>query len=87
MLLEAGAAGLPAICTEACGSAIEAVRDLYCGQVISSGDPPALVRAMKWTHEHYQQLPEFGRRAQEIGRCLMPPKFGPSVAPACVGVC
>lgn len=66
VVVEASSAGLPVICTEACGSAIEIVRDLYSGRVIPSGDLHALVRAMKWTHDNYHQLPDLGRRAQEM---------------------
>jgi len=66
VVVEASSAGLPVICTEACGSAIETVRDLYSGRVIPTGDLHALVRALKWTHDHYDQLPELGQRAQEM---------------------
>jgi glycosyltransferase involved in cell wall biosynthesis len=65
-IVEGCAAGLPVICTEACGSSVELVRSFHNGLVIPSGDPAALARAMRWMHEHADQLPPMGRRSQEL---------------------
>jgi glycosyltransferase involved in cell wall biosynthesis len=63
---EAMAAGLPVICTDAVGASVELVRSYYNGMLVPPDDPAALARAMRWAHEHYDRLPELGRRAQEL---------------------
>ncbi len=63
-IVEACAAGLPVICTEACGSAVELVRPYFSGLTVAAGDADSLARALRWTHDHHADLSEFGRRAQ-----------------------
>jgi glycosyltransferase involved in cell wall biosynthesis len=67
VLAEAAAAGLPIICTEACGAAVEVVRPMFNGLVTPTGDAAALARAMKWTHDHYATLPDMGARSRTFG--------------------
>ena len=62
-LVEACAAGLPVLCTEACGSAVELVRQRYNGLSVATGSAAALARGMATFHEHYDELPEMGRRS------------------------
>jgi glycosyltransferase involved in cell wall biosynthesis len=64
-LVEACAAGLPVIASEACGSAVELIRDGYCGFTFATADRDQLVRKLKAVHEH-QSLPDIGRRAREF---------------------
>lgn len=66
VVVEANAAGLPVVCTEACGSAVETVRPLYNGYLVGTDDAGALAGAMTWMHEHHAELPEMGRRAQQM---------------------
>jgi len=66
VLAEAGAAGMPILCTEACGSAVELVRSHYNGIVVGSGDVGALAAGMRWMHDHADRLPEMGTRSQQM---------------------
>jgi glycosyltransferase involved in cell wall biosynthesis len=65
-LVEACAAGLPIICSDACGSAVENVRPLYNGLVVPTESVAELARAMVTVHEAEEQLPEWGRRSHEF---------------------
>ena len=66
VITEAASAGLPVICTEDCGSAVELIRPFYNGLTIPSDDIPALADAMCWMHEHESELPEMGKRSMEF---------------------
>jgi glycosyltransferase involved in cell wall biosynthesis len=66
VLAEAAASGLPIICTEACGAAIDLVRWQYNGMTIPTGDAPALAAAMRWMHDRYDQLPQMGQRGRML---------------------
>lgn len=65
-LAEAMAAGLPAICTEEVGASVDLVRACYNGLTVPTRNSPGLSEAMKWMHDHYDRLPEMGRRAREF---------------------
>jgi glycosyltransferase involved in cell wall biosynthesis len=66
VVVEACAAGLPVIHTEACGSAVELVRPYYNGLGVATGNVDALAAAMRWCHENHDQLPGMGCRAQPL---------------------
>lgn len=66
VVVEACAAGFPVLCSEACGSAVENVRPFYNGLLAATGDVKSLCRGMRWLHEHYALLPEWGRRSQHF---------------------
>lgn len=66
VIAESCAAGLPVICTEACGSAVELVRSYFNGLLVPTGDAEALAHAMRWAHEHHDSLPEMGARSQTL---------------------
>lgn len=68
-LVEAAAAGLPVICTDACGSAVEVVRDSYNGFVVPSDSPAALAQAMADLSRRYDQLPDWGQHSNELAAC------------------
>lgn len=68
VIAEAAAAGLPIICTDACGAATDIVRSHHNGVVIPAGDAEALAAAMQWMHEHERDLPAMGRNGQAIAR-------------------
>jgi glycosyltransferase involved in cell wall biosynthesis len=66
VIVESCAAGFPILCTEACGSSVELVRSHYNGLTVGSGDVAEIVRGMCWLHERCDQLPEMGRRSQQL---------------------
>ena len=63
---EAMAAGMPVICTEAAGGIAELVRQYYNGLLAATEDPASLSQSLRWCHQNYQKLPEFGRRSVEL---------------------
>lgn len=65
-LIEAAAAGLPIICTDACGSAVEVIRPWYNGLTIPQEDPTALAQAMLTLHQQYAELSIWGKRSQHL---------------------
>ncbi len=66
VIAEAAAAGLPVICTDACGAADDLVRPGQNGIVIPAGDAGALADALHWMHEHEAELPSFGDRGRDL---------------------
>lgn len=64
VIAEAAAAGLPIVCSTACGAAADIVRPYYNGLLVPPEDPEALARAMRWLHDHEADLPDLGRRGQ-----------------------
>jgi glycosyltransferase involved in cell wall biosynthesis len=73
VVLESSGTGLPVLCSEACGSAVELVRSYYNGITFPTGDAPAITRALRWAHDHYDQLPEMGRRGRELALAYAAP--------------
>lgn len=65
-LVEGCAAGLPIICSDACGSAVENVRPLFNGLVVPTGSVSDLARAMVTVHESEHLLPEWGCRSHDF---------------------
>jgi glycosyltransferase involved in cell wall biosynthesis len=65
-LVEAAASGLPIVCSDACGSAVEVVRNGYNGLRVPDEDPGALARAFVQIQRRYDALPKWGRRAQRF---------------------
>jgi len=65
-LVEAAAAGLPVICTDACGSAVEVIRSEYNGIIVPPNHPQALAKAFVTLDENYSSLPKWGKRAQQL---------------------
>jgi len=68
VIAEAAAAGLPVICSSACGAAADIVRPYYNGVVIPPRDPEALAHAMCWMHDHEHELSALGQRGQPLAR-------------------
>ena len=66
VIVEACAAGLPIICTESCGSAVELVRSQFNGMPIAADDPQALAQAMLWMHQHHEQCAAMGQRSRQF---------------------
>lgn len=61
VVVEAAAAGLPIVCTEACGSGVELVRPCSNGFTCRTEDPGSLARAMEWLHDRSADLETMGR--------------------------
>ncbi len=66
VLVEAAAAGLPLLASDACGSAVEVLRPHYNGWSFPAGDPDALAQVMRRCHEQHARLPEMGQRSQTL---------------------
>ena len=66
IIVEACASGLPVVCTQACGSAVELVRPLYNGVMCATNDVDSLVSKMEWIHKHHDQLSVMGRRSIDL---------------------
>ncbi len=66
VIAEAGASGLPLLCTEACGATVEMVRPYFNGLSVATGQVEPLTRGLCWMHEHYADLPEMGRRSMPL---------------------
>ena len=66
VVAEAAAAGLPLICSSAVGASVELVQPYHNGLVVAPGDVRGVARAMRWMHEHEDQLPAMGRRSREM---------------------
>jgi glycosyltransferase involved in cell wall biosynthesis len=70
VVAEACAAGLPVLCTDACGAAPELVGGN--GKVVRAGDGAALAEAMHWIEQHEHQLPGMGLISQNLARRFSP---------------
>ncbi len=66
VLAEAGFAGLPIICTEACSAHLDVVRTYYNGVVTPTGDLRAMASAMRWIHDRRDIAAELGRRSRAL---------------------
>jgi glycosyltransferase involved in cell wall biosynthesis len=66
VIVEAAAAGLPVICTQACGASAEMVRDYHNGLIVPPGDPSALAAAFRWMHEHPDRMQAMGLASQRL---------------------
>lgn len=67
-LVEGCAAGMPVVCSDACGSAVEVVRDGYNGGFFPTGDAGQLARSLVEMHTNYERLPDFGKRSRELAQ-------------------
>jgi glycosyltransferase involved in cell wall biosynthesis len=65
VIAEACAAGLPIVCTDACGSAVELVRQYFNGIVAPTESADELARGLTWMHRNCHLLPTMGQRSQE----------------------
>jgi glycosyltransferase involved in cell wall biosynthesis len=68
VVAEGCSAGLPILCTEACGAAVELVRHGYNGLVVPTACRTNLANGLSWLHAHYHHLPEMGRRSEYLSR-------------------
>lgn len=83
VIQEAAAAGLPIVCTSACGAQAELVRPFDTGIVCKPGSATSLADALRWVHTHEHDLPAMGRR----GMALVEPYATDRWASRVVAVC
>lgn len=77
---EACAAGLPVICTNACGAAVHLVQDGYNGFIAETGDPHSLARAFR----RFTDLSTERRKAMGDASHLLSLQFTPERWATCV---
>jgi glycosyltransferase involved in cell wall biosynthesis len=65
-LAEGCASGLPVIATDACGAALDVVRNLENGLVIPADNESALADALRWMSDHPERLAAMGQRSREL---------------------
>ena len=66
VIAEACAAGLPIVCSDACGSAVELVRSFYNGVTVATESVDDLAAGFAWMHAHHDLLPDMGRRSEQM---------------------
>lgn len=65
-IVEAASAGLPVLCTAACGSAVELVRHRYNGYICETGNVQKLKEALEWFAKNAEHLPVMGQRSLQM---------------------
>lgn len=65
-LVEASASGLPIISSQACGSAVELLRDHYNGRVVRDTSPEGVAGSLKWMHDNVENCAVMGQRSAEL---------------------
>ncbi len=63
---EAAATGLPLVCSEVCGAAVDLLRSFYNGVTVPPGDAAALANALEWMHNNHHRLRTFGQRSRNL---------------------
>jgi len=66
VIAEAVAAGLPVVCTSACGNSVELVRSYFNGRICGPGDLAGLADGLKWMHDHEADLAWIGERGMPL---------------------
>lgn len=64
VIVESCAAGLPIVCSEACGTRVELVRFCWNGCTFATDDPDSLADSLVWLQGQYDQLPAYGARSR-----------------------
>ena len=82
-LVEACAAGLPVVCSDACGSAVELVRSHHNGLVVPTGEAGRLADALEWMHHSHDRLPEMGRASRDMAAPDSAERWADRVLAAC----
>jgi glycosyltransferase involved in cell wall biosynthesis len=65
-LVEACAAGLPAIAAVGCGAAVEVLRDGYNGRLLRGSSPALIATTLEYMHEQYSAWPTMGSRSASL---------------------
>jgi glycosyltransferase involved in cell wall biosynthesis len=66
VIAEAVAAGLPVVCTSACGNSVELVRSYFNGRVVGAGDVAGFAEALEWVHAHEAEVRWIGERGMPL---------------------
>jgi glycosyltransferase involved in cell wall biosynthesis len=66
VIAEAVAAGLPVVCTSACGNSVELVRSYFNGRVVGAGDVAGFAEALEWVHAHEAEARWIGERGMPL---------------------
>lgn len=82
VLAEAGFAGLPIVCTEACSAHLDVVRTYYNGVVTPTDDAAAFASGLRWVHDRRADAATLGQRS----RALSDPYGAPAWADRWEGV-
>jgi glycosyltransferase involved in cell wall biosynthesis len=82
-IAEAVAAGLPVVCTTACGAAADLVRCGVSGRVVPAGDVPAFAEALSWIHARETDLPAIGAAAAPLVAPFTPAAWADRVIRLC----
>jgi len=69
-IAEAAATGLPLICTDVCGAAVDLLRSYYNGVTVPPDDAPALAEALTWMHQHHSRLRTLGLRSRDLAQAF-----------------
>jgi len=85
-LVEACAAGLPVVASEACGSGVELVRDGFNGRLFATGSVEGLARTLLRMHMDAASLPTMGRRALHCAEPYSASEWARRIADVCNAV-
>jgi len=66
VLAEAGFAGLPIVCTEACSAHLDVVRTYYNGVVTPTDDVKAFADGLRWIHDRRSDAKLLGQRSRAL---------------------
>jgi len=66
VIAEAVAAGLPVVCTSACGNSVELVRSYFNGRVVGAGDVAGFAEALEWVHDRETEARWIGERGMPL---------------------
>jgi glycosyltransferase involved in cell wall biosynthesis len=66
VVVEACAAGLPILCSEACGSSVETVRPFYNGLTVETSCATSMAKGLQQMHNQGSDLHEWGARSVQF---------------------
>jgi glycosyltransferase involved in cell wall biosynthesis len=87
VIAEAVAAGLPVVCTAACGSSVEFVRSYFNGRVVGPGNESALAEALEWVHGQGDEARWIGERGMPLAAPYAKEVWAERVLAICSRVC
>jgi glycosyltransferase involved in cell wall biosynthesis len=87
VIAEAVAAGLPVVCTSACGNSVELVRSYFNGRVVGPGDEAGFAEALEWVHAQGDQARWIGERGMPLAAPYAKEVWAERVLAICARVC
>jgi len=82
-IAEACSAGLPVICSEACGASIDVVSSYFNGIVIPTDNINALTNSLKWMHRQYDIMSKMGLRSTRLAEPYSAKFWADRITEAC----